>query len=66
MWCPWLYKPMNYSSREKFQDFHLYQKRMRASLMAKINRKLIENYFQKNYLSAQATSNMNVLKGISR
>ena len=39
MWCPWLYKPMNYSSREKFPDFHLYQKRMRAS--SKINRKLL-------------------------
>ena len=43
MWYPWLYKPMDYSSTEKFPDFHLYHKRMRASLMAKINRKLIEN-----------------------
>ena len=38
------------------------------SLFKKKNERLVdgENYFQKNYLFAQATLNLNVIKGFSR
>ena len=46
--------------RKVSMDFQVYQKKKWGTCGW---RKLIENYFQKNYLSAHATLNLNICKG---
>ena len=49
--------------RKVFTDSQLYKKKKKGR--ASEWKKLIENHFQKNYLSTQTTLNLNVFKGMS-
>ena len=56
--------------RNVFTDSQLYQRKKKKKKKKKKGgasewKKLIENHFQKNYLSTQTTLNMNVFKGMS-
>ena len=55
--------------RKVFTDSQLYQKKKKEKKKKKGGdsewKKLIENHFQKNYLSNQTTLNLNVFKGMS-
>ena len=52
--------------RKVFTDSQLYQKKKKKKKgRASEWKKLIENHFQKNYLSTQTTLNLNVFKGMS-
>ena len=55
--------------RKVFTDSQLYQKKKKKKRKKKGGssewKKLIENHFQKNYLSTQTTLNLNVFKGMS-
>ena len=55
--------------RNVFTDYQLYQRKKKKKKKKKGGasewKKLIENHFQKNYLSTQTTLNLNVFKGMS-
>ena len=57
--------------RNVFTDYQLYQRKKKKKKKKKKKggasewKKLIENHFQKNYLSTQTTLNLNVFKGMS-
>ena len=53
--------------RNVFTDYQLYQRKKKKKKKGGASewKKLIENHFQKNYLSTQTTLNMNVFKGMS-
>ena len=57
--------------RKVFTDSQLYKKKKKKKKKEKKKgrasewKKLIENHFQKNYLSTQTTLNLNVFKGMS-